>query len=315
MGIDHSDAFVRLSFSGLIAFCFSKREDSRCEMGMVQADDHEPLLRIIRRNPNGSTTIVPTPPLDRLKPILIVAKRPVEIGATTFPQTQDASVFDRISGRGDPEDFRWITDLQGEDFHGAELKLKRGGGEETRLRPKIIIPRATFYTLEKTEYQYRRVKFKGNTPDQPIGRIANFVGADIKCLPAPQNDPELEPGQKLVTVTIGDDEPIKLFRNTDQGKGFRYVIEFSNVCRRPEVSGAHCPERSDFPLYYKVAEDNDGIQFDLSDMHDPSDLIGTHPIPAFFPESTSFPQFVGFRANGSPEVCAPTFLSRTNSIP
>jgi hypothetical protein len=313
MGIDHSDAFVRLSFSGLIAFCFSKREDSRCEMGMVQADDHEPLLRIIRRNPNGSTTIGDPYPLDRSKPIKIVAERPVEIGATTFPPTQDASVFDRISGRGDPEYFRWIMDLQGEDFHGAELKLKRGGGEGTLLRPKIIIPRATFYTLEKTEYQYRRVKLKGETSDQPIGRIANFVGADIKCLPTPLNDKE--PGQKLVTVTIGDDKPIKLYRNTEQGKGFRYLIEFTNLCRRPDVKGAHCPERSDFPLYYKVAEDNDGIQFDLEDMHDPRDGIGTHTIPAFSAESTLFPQFAGFRSNGSPEVCAPTFLSRTNSIP
>lgn len=313
MGLDHSDAFVKVSFDGLIAFCFSKREDSRCEMGMVQADDHEPLLIITRKNPNGTTKVVDARTLNRSKPIRIEAERPAQIGATTFPRTPVASDFDRLSGRGDPEDFRWIMDLQGEDFHGAELKLKRGGGGDTLLRPKIIIPHAAFYTLEKTEYQYRRVKLKGQTPDLPIGRIANIVGADIVCLPRPQT--ESEPGQKLVTVTIGAENPIELFRKTTEGTGFRYLIEFSNLCRRPDVSGAHCPEKSDFPHYYKVAEDTDGIQFDLRDMHDPSDPIGTDPIPAFSEESTRFPQFAGFRANGPPEVCAPTFLSRTNSIP
>ena len=40
MGLDHSNAFVRLIFDGLIGFCFCRRGDYDCQMGMVQAPDH-----------------------------------------------------------------------------------------------------------------------------------------------------------------------------------------------------------------------------------------------------------------------------------
>lgn len=315
MGLDHSNAFVRLSFDGLIGFCICKRDyPYRCEMGMVQAEDHEPLLRIIRINPNGTTE--PYDKVRKLTPddhVRIEATLPDEPGVRTFPSSSSFASFDfdRLSDRGDPEDFRWVMDLQGSDFHGPELRLKRNVGAEYLLRPRITVPHAIFYTLDKTQYILRRLRHPDKTPGPPIGKIADKVGADILCKPDPK--PEKN-GEKLVKVFINKEE-IKLERNVGDDRGLRYWIEITNLCRPPVKGKPTCGKESDFPKYYTVAEDTDGIEYDLDAMYDPKDHMGKTDLPEFAPETTNFPEFAGFRSNGAPQVCAVAFFGLSNSIP
>jgi hypothetical protein len=307
MGLDHSNAFVRISFDGLIGFCLCRRDDYRCEMGMVQAEDHEPLISVDRVNPNGTLTPKLTDyPLTRASDISIVVTDPIRLGSTTFPETFAGHTFDRLRDVGDPEDFRWIMDLQGEDFHGPHLRLKRGGGGDTLLRPRITVPSAIFYTQDKTPTRFRRFRHPEDPGQRPIGKLADRVGADILCHPDAK-------GQKLVTVKIAGKDDLPLYRNTKEGRGFRYAIKITNLCRRPGSGKPLCGDQSDFPSYYKVAEDEDGIQYDLGTMHPDGDPDGINPITHF--NERHFPEFANFKSNGPPQNCVIGFFGLANSIP
>ena len=310
MGLDHSNAFVRVTFDGLIAFCYDRRGD--CEMGMVQAPDHHPLLDLTRINPDGSTTFVRRFELTVNDSVTIDAQDPVELGAHTFPRNIYGTEFDRLSSTADPEDFRWIMDLQGRDFHGAALRLKRGAGDPTtaRLRPRITIPHGTFYTLEKTPDTFMRQPRTGDaTRPLDIGKIADKVGADIVCVP----------DAGIVTLTVGE-HTCELTRLIDE-HAFRYRIDITNVCRT-DGPGPRCPTQpteSDFPLYYKVAEDEDGIEFDVRNHYVLTDPRGRTSVDEFFFQRTGnkthLPEFANRAVNGPPQVCSMAFLSRTTNIP
>jgi hypothetical protein len=306
MGLDHSNAFVRLSFDGLIGFCFCRREDYSCQMGMVQVPDHEPLISLNRINPNGTLFPMLTDyPLTPENEISLVVRDPVRTESTTFPESYAGTIFDRLSDTGDPEDFRWIMNLQGEDFHGEHLRLKRGGSGDTLLRPRITVPSAIFYTLEKTPVKFRRFRHPEDPRSRPIGKIADQVGADILCRPD-------EHGQKLVTLKIGGTGRA-LYRNTEEGRGFRYAIKITNLCRRVGTGEPLCGDQSDFPHYYKVAQDDDDIKFDLGTMHPPGDPDGRTVISQF--NESYFPEFRGFRSDGPPQVCSVGFFGLANKIP
>ena len=307
MGLDHSNAFVRLIFDGLIGFCFCRRGDYDCQMGMVQAPDHEPLIRIDRINPNGTLfQILGDTGLSATNDISIAVTRPERIESTTYPESFAGTIFDRLTDTGDPEDFRWIMNLQGDDFHGEHLHLKRGGSGDTLLRPRISVPNAIFYTLEKTPVRFKRFRNPEDPRPRPIGKIADQVGADILCKPD-------DDGNKVVKIKIAGGAEYPLERKNAQGRGFRYLVKITNLCRRVGTGQPLCPDKSDFPHYYKVAEDDEGIKYDLGTLHPPDDPDGRIVIPQF--NETYFPEFRGYRSDGPPQVCSLGYFGRANNIP
>ena len=148
MGLDHSNAFVRIGLDGLIAFCFTKRSGGQCEMGLVQADDHVGNIIITRINPNGTKTEVLNCELERGDDVKIEAENPVESGVSTFPRSFRGTEFDSVNDVGDPEDLRWMINLQGSLFHGKKLKFKGGSGKSL-LRPRITIPHGIFTRVKR----------------------------------------------------------------------------------------------------------------------------------------------------------------------
>lgn len=308
MGLDHSNAFVRLSFDGLIGFCFCRREDYDCQMGMVQVPDHEPLISLTRLNPNGTLYPMLTDyPLTPANHISLEVTDPVRAESTTYPESYAGTIFDRLTDTGDPEDFRWIMNLQGEDFHGEHLRLKRGGSGDTLLRPRITVPNAIFYTLEKTPVSFKRFRNPEDPRPRPIGKIADQVGADILCHPG-------DHGQKLVILKIAGQADRPLYRNIDEARGFRYAIKITNLCRRVGTGEPLCSTtESDFPQYYKVAQDDEDIKYDLGKMHDPKDPYGITPIPYF--NEHYYPEFVGYKSDGPPQVCSLGYFGLANNLP
>lgn len=308
MGLDHSNAFVRVTFDGLIAFCYDRRGD--CEMGMVQAADHQPILTLTRINQDGSTVVEKTFYLTIDDNVTIEAVDPVELGAFPFPRDAYETEFDRLGTSADPEDFRWIIDLQGRDFHGAALRLKRDAADPTtQLRPRITVPHGIFYTLEKIPDVFMRNPRTGEqTRPKLIGKIADKIGADIICAP--------EGG--LVKLTVGAYSR-DLERIVDE-KLVRYRIDITNLCRSDD-SGPRCPTtptESDFTLYYKVAQDEDGIEFDVKNLYVAGDVRGHNKVEFFNKrtgKTTAPPEFANLRSNGPPQVCVTVFLSKTTNIP
>ena len=297
MGLDHSNAFVRVTFDGIIIFCLNKRaEPDRCEMGMVSLQDHERLLKITKINPNGSEELVP--PVYSLGDddnVIIEAIEPTPPGVTPFRRDLSSDPFDPIADTGDPEDFRWILDLQGALMHGNAASMRR----DYKCRPKISIPHGIFYTHSKTAHQYFRRPKEGsiNTGTQPLGKLADKVGADIVC----------DPIKGKVKVKIKEKE-IEL--KTD-GLLTRYRIDITNLCRES------CGMTSDFVHYYNVVSDIDDIKFDLYNQK----LLGapgqTKTLVEFLRER-DLPVPAGFEkfgANGPPQVCNVGFMGLTNTLP
>ena len=300
MGLDHSLAFVSVFFDGLIGFCICRREDYRCEMGMVPAPDHEPLLSIERISTDGSIKwILKDQGLGPEDDVSIVADHPVREGVSKF----EGTTWDPVGDLGDPEDFRWVMDLQGGRFHEEHLRLKQGTGA-TFLRPRITVPHAILYTKLKTQVPFRRFRRPDRLPKVPIGKIADIIGADIQC--------NFHEKQKKVDVTIGTQTPYPLLFKTEEGDGFHYNIYITNLCRKSGTP--RCPPgQSDFPHYYKVATDADGIEFDLEPIYPPGHPKGKDLITDFGPDN--FPELQGFFSDGPPEICSVAFFGRANSIP
>lgn len=302
MGLDHSKAFVRLTFDGIITLCINKRaEPDRCELGMVATRDHQRRLTITRIRPNGvEEQAYPPFELNNENRVVIETENSITPGVTTF----EPGTFNRLADEGDPEDFRWIMDLQGPEFHEDNLSLRR---ESDRLcRPKIIIHHGVFYTHSKTPHRYFRYPREGNpinTGSIDIGKIADKVGADIVA------DPVL--GKVIVQITGKTPNPIEL---VSDGLKTRYRIDIGNLCR------TGCVQVSDFPEYYSVASDRDGVEFDIYPQI-PTGAPGfTKPLRDFIRDKTGFDiplpaHFERFRANGPPEVCSVGGFGRTNTIP
>lgn len=304
MGLDHSNAFVRLTFDGLMVFCLNRRaEPDSCEMGMVAVRDHKRRLVVTIIRPNGVEETYKGPyDLDDDNEVSIETVNPTEPGARTFPSDPDYQSFDRLGDTEDPEDFRWVLDLQGPLLHGDALTLRRD--EEYRCRPRIFIPHGIFYTHSKTPQRYTRYPRRGQTGYVPLGKLADKVGADIVC----------DPLHGQVIVRIRDVETFTLDSNDDLKT--RYRIDISNLC---DPEQPNCPTESDFPNYYKVASDVDHIEFDLVYETSRSAAGNTRSLTDFLRErglNGPFPdRFENLGSNGPPQVCNVTFLSRTNTIP
>jgi hypothetical protein len=109
-------------------------------------------------------------------------------------------------------------------------------------------------------------------------------------------------------------EGIRTITLESDGLKTRYRIDVQNLCRTGRVIA------SDFPHYYKIAKDLDGIEFDLIYQV----LTGAPGITRSLEDcvrersgfSISLPEgFEKFGANGPPQVCNVTFMGETNTIP
>jgi hypothetical protein len=305
MGLDHSNAFVRLTFDGLITFCLNRRaEPDSCEMGMVHVADHKRRLVVTRIKPNGVEELAYGPfDLNNDNEVSIDTENPTEPGVRIFKADSDNYLFNRIADSGDPEDFRWVLDLQGELLHGGALTLRRNS-DEYRCRPRIFIRHGIFYTHSKTPQQYFRYPLTGQTGIVRLGKLADKVGADIVCDPIRGN----------VTVEVKNKQTFNL--PADDGLKTRYRIDISNLC---DPSVPNCPATSDFPHYYTVASDIDGIKFDLQ-YESLREAVGNTKSLSEFLHEKGFkgplpPGFEKLGSNGPPQVCNVTFLSMTNTIP
>lgn len=297
MGLDHSNAFVRVTFDGIIIFCLNKRaEPHRCEMGMVYRQDHERLLKITKINPNGSEEPYPVYRLNNNSHVVIETINPTSPGATTFERNLPSDPFDRIADTGDPEDFRWIIDLQGPLMHGNAASMRH----DYTCQPKISIPHGIFYTHSKTAHQFFRRPLEGsvNTGTLPLGKLADRVGADIVCHPL----------EGKVIVKINGVDPVTL---ESDGLKTRYRIDVTNLCRD---SGGTA---SDFPIYYDVVSDIDSIKFDLYDQTPYNAKAHTTTLDKFLmARNLPVPEgFARFGANGPPQVCNVGFMGLTNTLP
>ena len=256
MPLDHSKATVTVSIAGLALSCINKLKRNRCEIGILRCDRHRPLLDIqkIELDPKSGiprcSSLVPhSLSLDEDISINVVyhdtGGRPnCERGVSTYMRRE----FNRLKDTGDAEDFRWVADLEGPEFHDRKLKIKH----RSKLKPTIYLSDGVLYTRQKTHETFARVSVDGKASPVALGKLAYGINADITCLGG---------GEVILSNRFGSELPEPGDRcsvRLPHGKHTRYLITLENHCKLPDEL-----EGTDFRLFYEVIKDPDGKQFDL----------------------------------------------------
>jgi hypothetical protein len=287
MCLDHSEATGRITFAGLFVFCFNETE--QCEVGILRHETHHPQLIILEIGPDN----IPRAREHNFNlnnDLTIEAIHPLKGGAKPYLQPG----FNRPKNDGDPEDFKWLTDLEGEEFHDCRLdiKLQRAGERPEALRSLLYINHGDFYSYLKSTELYVRVPYQKPSPEVFLGKTSHIVGVDISC------SDEGRSGVLLKDKTTGDELFLSKFRDEDD-EILRYEIIFNNLCLTPTSVS-----ESDFVLYYQLLSAPDNVMFDLRKAVKQSER---------YPSGKSIVG-TGLILDGRPIVCDPIYLSKTQSL-
>lgn len=161
---------ITIVFRGLMVFRSNADTDSM-EIGILRADNHIPRILTIKNSVLYSVDVIPTELLDSGKPWKLAAIDPDQPGVRTY--TNENSTFDRKT-HGDDKDFRWIMDLEGNEFYGRDLSAEMA---TKKLMPIISVPQGEFYTRLKSPWLHR-----WTAPEEPteFGAVAAAIGCDIQ---------------------------------------------------------------------------------------------------------------------------------------
>jgi hypothetical protein len=249
------DPAVTIRFTGLLVFCFDKRSKI-CQIGALSKDDHELRFRLVKRGPDpeSESERTLTIPHD-----LIRWSSDLWLDVEGEPSSKQQTAEPFIAGGlneppSDPQDFRWVIDLEGEHFYNRPLKVRRGV-----LRPILFVAKGLFYaaTLTSDFYQTIPVAADGaartTTAGRSLGQMAEYVGANIYLT---------HPNQALV-LREGRNGSEVLRLNGEEGATYEITVENGDT---PQA-----PAGSDFHYYYDAIELNRG---------EPKILIEPYGLPA-----------------------------------
>lgn len=231
---------IKIAFTGLLAFCFDPKEGetrSRCQVGILRADRHQLTVKIFKVTPTRTEEIrisgmslgdrvAAAASVNRSNPnphdVFLTVKNP----ALSDVRLHANGPFARDES-DDPNDFRWIPDIEGPEFHDRHLPVKI-----ENLRPSLRMNNGLFYTAQKVS----AVKQRKN--DEPVDMdVAAFTAANIYL----RDDPSSE-----AVLTFGDGESYS-FRKEN---GTTYKIQFYNLCSDPTPTTV----AGDFKQYYNAFE-------------------------------------------------------------
>lgn len=162
---------LTLGFRGLMVFNFGGEENQRyLEIGFLPAQGH-----VLRINTIKDSKMAKPP--DLLDALVNTTSRDWRLDI----QGEDRGVTTRTQGEtfarlthAFAEDFRWMVDIEGDDFHGDLTgKLKTD-----MLKPLLRIPSGELYTIVKTPTLER--KRENDAAFTEFGSLGAVVGCDIK---------------------------------------------------------------------------------------------------------------------------------------
>jgi hypothetical protein len=269
--LDHSKATVRISFNGLLALCIN--DNRQAEIGALRNVHHVLTVDVNKVSPTGVSLF--HFPVSPDQDIWIEAVKPATDGVTTY--VNDQVQFNRQQDTGDPEDFRWLIDLEGEELHNQKLAISKS----EMLNPRLHISNATFYTEKKAVELSGRVTWDDDTRWVFLGRLAETLAADIL----------LDNENSEVILRSGADS-LRLKKEP----GTRYEIAVRNT-RSGAMDMGHTRDASDFQFWYDAFQDPSGKKYNLRHVVEYAGARGTVNI-----------------LDGIPLACNPVFLSRTRKL-
>lgn len=237
MPIDPSDSLATITLEGLFVICKHDRL-SRWAIGVpeVPSEDcpHDLTLQIVTYTGGGNPTT---------RNIRLTQSRNLEI--TTQPSGQSVEFFPRSGGfnsaTADPNDHRWIIDLEELRFHHEGVEARPDVAKH--YKRKIFIYGGQLYTFEKSVENYNRIKDIGGS--LPLGKIGLSAGIHFP--------------RSLSEVNIRYEEATDFLVELPKLSGVRYQVALKHIC--PPSPGR---VTNDFDLYYDILRGRDGSQFRIS---------------------------------------------------
>jgi hypothetical protein len=297
MSLDHSKATITISISGIALACIN-RQQNRCEVGILRCDRHKPVLDIQKVEMDPETG---TPVRSSLVPHSLSLSDDIAIsvdhaGGDGTPHCEKGVLtftrrgFDRLDDTGDDEDFRWIPDLEGPEFHNRKLRIRH----RYKLQPVIFITDGVLYSGPKTDEIFARVSVNGKPSSKPLGKLGNGLNADIMLMEGDEIvlSNRFDSGSDNSCIAPG----VRLANE----RHIKYFITIENLCEVADES-----DGTDFRLFYEVLEDPEGRTFDLRRIAE----TGYYGAPEEPLEGRK-----DFSLDGAPENCFTGRLGQTQTL-
>ena len=254
MALDHTKAAVTISFSGLALSCINQKDEY--EFGIIGCDRHRPVFDIqkIYLDPKTMTPInseLVDHSLSLNDDIEIEVLNPEQAGVLKFapPAFNWLPEFDRLNDKGDEEDFRWVVDLEGEEFHNEKLEFK----DPSQIKPRIFISSGILYTEIIADEIMARVSANGRQGPWSLGRVAFRVGMDVICK-------SVDGGVILRNKNDQSEACPPLMNGLNNDPPNKYLITIENLCT---FDRNRAKPGTDFRHFYDVLRDSDDREFDL----------------------------------------------------
>jgi len=194
---------LTIIFRGLMALR-QDREEHTLGVGILLAPEHEFTMQVLEKSPQGvSTYSIPANQLMSSNGDTWLAAVADEKSGVTYYQN---GVFDRKKGVGDNRDFRWLIDLEGEEFYGRKLATDR-----QRMGVEVKFSNGEFYAKTTTRPLERRI---GDKTFEYFGRVAQEIATDVF----------LEGGDFVLTSQASGKEILRLKQKPDT----TYELVFDN---------------------------------------------------------------------------------------
>jgi len=254
MPVQESSAVALVRFTGLGIICFN-RDRKRGEIAAVRDNKHMLTVKIQRPifQDGGENDIVVYRDIATYQQ-LPNEKVEIEIKAGSAPaidgyEVYQSGEFDRL-GAADPQDFRWLVDLNG--LHGGEALRPA----EQRPYPitKIFVGNGLFYTHRLARnlfFDKVELHSNGDPPRrEPFGNVGETIGVKI------QGD------EVNCAIRIGGEEQTHTLQRVD---GLPFRIEIKNMDYSDNAV------YSDMADYYKCLSSPTGKQFDFAPIVEDND--------------------------------------------
>ena len=237
---------IRIEFLGLMAFCAGKDKAlsnrDRCEVGILNnAPNHDLIVRMWK-NSISVLNWGPSPASSLQKKLFFLRTEDPLVGPLSFYQSP--SDFNRGSS-DDPADFRWILDLENEEFFGNANQRANLRKDPRFTTPRFNLYNGVLYTLCRSGCFFKRERPQNS---RRLGRIAKRHAAYI----------HLDSGQSAMVDLPGLDDSEKTLSAEN-----RYEILIANICHPPDAQKCKDDE-NDFHYHYQTYEPPPGREyFDL----------------------------------------------------
>jgi hypothetical protein len=214
-----TNAKVTVIFGGLFGFFYNTRTGN-CEIGAHRGDhNHRMVIEVWERIAgrcylNYSTRNGTLPkPTGELK---------IEIVGRPMSNANFYQVGDYNRQTMGPYDFRWMPDLDNDDFYPLNHPKKKG-----KFHIKATVRHGTFYTYLKTNSTFTRV----DPPDEPVNHMDLYQVAEYMAAGIQPNDTE------NVSLKIDDNTPPVVLINRP---GSTYEITVFNNCYKDASGELEC---------------------------------------------------------------------------